>query len=132
MTRIPVIHANETWIIALLAAFARIGVPFREVFVDRSMLDLRAPPPKGLVYNRMSASSHTRGHRFAAEHARAILAGLHRHGRRVVNRPPPLALEVTRSRSTRRWRRSASPHRTRSPQSAASTSPRPPIASALR
>jgi len=27
--------------------------------------DLTSPPPKGVFYNRMSASSHTRGHRYA-------------------------------------------------------------------
>jgi hypothetical protein len=44
-----VIHANEVWSLPLLAAFARIGAPFREGFVDRGMLDLRAPPPEGVV-----------------------------------------------------------------------------------
>ena len=30
-----------------------------------------AVPPEGVFYNRMSASSHTRGHRHAPEHADA-------------------------------------------------------------
>lgn len=96
MPNIHVIHENEAWIVPLRAAFARIGVPFREWFVDRGVLDLRAPPPEGVVYNRMSASSHTRGHRFAAEHTGAILAWLHRHGRTVVNGPRALALEISK------------------------------------
>ena len=96
MTTIHVIHENDAWVAPLRAAFGRIGAPFREWFVDRGMLDLRAPPPEGVYYNRMSASSHTRGHRFAAEHTGTILAWLHRHGRTVVNGPRALALEISK------------------------------------
>lgn len=96
MTTIHVIHENDAWLAPLRAAFGRIGTPFREWFVDRGTLDLRVPPPEGVYYNRMSASSHTRGHRFAAEHTGAILASLRRHGRTVVNGPRALALEISK------------------------------------
>ncbi|MDS8922379.1 alpha-L-glutamate ligase, partial [Streptococcus pneumoniae] len=44
----------------------------------------------------MSASSHTRGHRFAPEMAEAKIAWLERHNRRVVNGSRALRLEVSK------------------------------------
>jgi biotin carboxylase len=44
----------------------------------------------------MSASSHTRGHRYAPELTGAVLAWLESHGRRVVNNGRALALEISK------------------------------------
>jgi hypothetical protein len=44
----------------------------------------------------MSASSHTRDHRYAAELTGAVLAWLKRHGRTVVNGERALALEISK------------------------------------
>src|ERR1700732_3797586 len=71
MTHIYVIHENAAWL---------------------------APPPEGVFYNRMSASSHTRDHRYAAELTAAVLAWLERHGRRVVNGSHALDLEISKAR----------------------------------
>ena len=60
------------------------------------MLDLAVAPPDGIFYNRMSASSHTRNHRYAPELTAATLAWLERHGRRVVNNSRALALEISK------------------------------------
>jgi hypothetical protein len=46
----------------------------------------------------MSASSHTRDHRYAAELTAAVLAWLERHGRRVVNGGRALDLEISKAR----------------------------------
>ena len=46
----------------------------------------------------MSASSHTRDHRFSAELTAAVLAWLARWGRRVVNGPAALDLEISKVR----------------------------------
>jgi hypothetical protein len=46
----------------------------------------------------MSASSHTRDHRYAAELTAAVLAWLAGHGRRVVNGPRALDLEISKAR----------------------------------
>ncbi|BBK32650.1 carbamoyl-phosphate synthase L subunit-like protein [Stella humosa] len=96
MARIFVIHENDAWVEPLRAAFAEIAAPYEEWFIDRGAVDLRGPPPEGVFYNRMSASSHTRGHRYAPEHAGAVLAWLERHGRTVVNGSRALALEVSK------------------------------------
>ena len=44
----------------------------------------------------MSASSHTRDHRFAAEYTGAVLAWLERHGRTIVNDSRALRLEISK------------------------------------
>ncbi len=76
MARIYVIHEHDGWMVPLRAALAERGLPFEEWHLDEGRLDLSKPPPAGLFYNRMSASSHTRGHRYAPEYAGAVLAWL--------------------------------------------------------
>lgn len=92
-----VIHENNEWVPPLRAAFAELGTPYEEWFLDEGLLDLRSAPPEGVFYSRMSASSHTRGHRYAAEYTGAVLAWLERHGRTVVNGTRALALEVSKA-----------------------------------
>ena len=94
--RVYVIHENDTWVEPLRAAFKARSTPFAEWFLDQGVLDLGSPPPAGVFYNRMSASSHTRGHRHAAEFTGAVLAWLKRHGRTVVNGERALALEISK------------------------------------
>ena len=96
MNRIHVIHENDAWVAPLRAAFDELGLPFAEWFLGEGRLDLTQAPPQGVFYNRMSASSHTRGHRYAPEHTAAVLAWLERHGRRVVNSSRALQLEVSK------------------------------------
>src|SRR6476619_2517251 len=98
MAKVHVIHENGIWVEPLRAAFNELGTPFEEWFLDRGVLDLRAAPPQGVFYNRMSASSHTRDHRYAAELTASVLAWLERHGRRVVNGSRALDLEISKAR----------------------------------
>jgi glutathione synthase/RimK-type ligase-like ATP-grasp enzyme len=96
MSRIYVIHENDVWVEPLRAAFAELDVPYAEWFTHEGRLDLTSAPPQGVFYNRMSASSHTRGHRYAAELTGGILAWLESHGRRVVNDGRALQLEISK------------------------------------
>jgi len=98
MTSIHVIHENTAWLTPLADALDRQRLPWREWFLDRGVFDLSSPPPQGVFYNRMSASSHTRDHRYAAELTAAVLAWLERHGRRVVNGSRALDLEISKAR----------------------------------
>ena len=90
MSKIYVIHENSAWVEPLQAAFRELELPYEEWFLDEGKLDLSAPPPEGVFYNRMSASSHTRDHRFAPE-VRHHAAQL-RHAARVGG---GLGLEIT-------------------------------------
>ena len=96
MSRIYVIHENDAWVEPLRAAFADLRLPYTEWFVAEGRLDLSTAPPQGVFYNRMSASSHTRGHRYAAELTGALLAWLERHERRVINNGRALQLEISK------------------------------------
>ncbi len=98
MSRIHVIHENPAWRPPLAEALAARGLPWAEWFLHTGAFDLSAPPPEGIFYNRMSASSHTRDHRFAAEFTASVLAWLTRWGRIVVNGPEALDLEISKVR----------------------------------
>lgn len=98
MTHIHVIHENAAWLEPLAAALDRQGLPWRDWFLDRGVFDLSKPPPEGIFYNRMSASSHTRDHRYAAELTASVLAWLERYGRRIVNGGRALDLEISKAR----------------------------------
>jgi len=98
MSRIHVLHENPAWLPPLARAFDQRGLPWTEWFLHEATFDLAAPPPQGIFYNRMSASSHTRDHRFSAELTAAVLAWLTRWGRRVVNGPGALDLEISKVR----------------------------------
>ena len=96
MNRIYVIHENEAWVEPLRAAFSELSLPFEEWFLDKGVLDFSSEPPRGVFYNRMSASSHTRDHRYAAEYTSCVLPWLELHGRRVVNGSRALRLEINK------------------------------------
>jgi glutathione synthase/RimK-type ligase-like ATP-grasp enzyme len=64
--------------------------------LSQGKLDLAEAPPHGVFYNRMSASSHTRGHRYAPELTACVLSWLELHGRRVVNDSRALRLEINK------------------------------------
>ena len=80
MSRIHVLHENAAWLPPLAQAFDQRRLPWTEWFLDAGTFDLATPPPHGVFYNRMSASSHTRDHRFAAEFTASVLAWLTRWG----------------------------------------------------
>src|SRR6476660_6188219 len=96
MSKIFVIHENDTWVEPLRAAFNELHLPFEEWFLSEGLLDLASVAPAGVFYNRMSASSHTRGHRYAAEYTAGVLAWLESHRRRIVNDSRALQLEVSK------------------------------------
>lgn len=92
--KIYVLHENTEWILPLREALEDLSLPYEEWFLDEGNVDLEQIPPRGVFYNRMSASSHTRDHRYAVELTAPVLAWLERHGRRVINDRKALQLEV--------------------------------------
>ncbi len=98
MSRIHVLHENPAWLPPLAEAFDRNRLPWTEWFLHEGTFDLASSPPPGVFYNRMSASSHTRDHRYSAELTAAVLAWLTRWGRRVVNGSGALDLEISKVR----------------------------------
>ena len=96
MSQIYVLHENSPWVEPLDTAFAELGLPHEAWFLNEGTVALDEAPPEGIFYNRMSASSHTRGHRYAPELTQLVLSWLERHGRRVINDRRALALEVSK------------------------------------
>ena len=96
MSRIHIIHENSAWTAPLIEALEAEGLPYEDWFLDEGVLDLSTAPPEGIFYNRMSASSHTRDHRYGPEYTQAVVAWLQLHGRRVLNGGRAAQLEVTK------------------------------------
>ncbi|NKB59307.1 MAG: alpha-L-glutamate ligase [Alphaproteobacteria bacterium] len=96
MNKVHIIHENAAWLPPLRDALADGRTPYTEWHLDSGHFDFSAPPPAGVFYNRMSASSHTRGHVHAPEYTASVLAWLEAHGRRVVNNSRALELEVSK------------------------------------
>ncbi len=96
MQKIHVIHENPEWSAPLFERLDVLGLPYEDWLLDEGRLDLSAPPPAGVFYSRMSASSHTRGHRYSPEYTGAVLAWLEGADRRVINGGRALQLELSK------------------------------------
>lgn len=96
MSKVYVIHENAEWVAPLATALDKRSVDWQDWFVDGAAFSLAGAPPRGIFYNRMSASAHTRGHRFAPEATLAILRWLELHGRTVFNGSNALQLEISK------------------------------------
>ena len=97
MKKAYIIHENDEWIEPLRIYLRRLQVPFEEWHMDRIVINTLTAPPQGVFYNRMSASSHTRGHRFAPEFTAIVLNWLEFHNRRIINNSRALSLELSKS-----------------------------------
>jgi len=93
-----VLHENPDWYPPFAKAFAEAGLDARENLLIEGMIDLDSTPPEGIFYNRLSASSHTRGHIWSKDYTRALLEWLESHGRRVVNGRSVVEMEVSKVR----------------------------------
>jgi hypothetical protein len=94
--KLYVMHENQDWYVPLAAAFDRAGLPHEQWLLGDAVIDLAQEPPPGVFWSRMSASSHTRGHPFAKDQTRGVLAWLESHGRQVVNGRRVLDLEMSK------------------------------------
>ena len=96
MSKIYVIHENSEWVAPLAQELHNRNLPFEEWFLNEGHFDLEQAPPLGVFYNRMSASSHTRGNRYAPEYTSCVLNWLQMHGREVFNPTRALYLEINK------------------------------------
>lgn len=96
LSKVYIIHENKEWTVHLTKRLDELDVPYEEWHLDQGMINLSEAPPEGVFYNRMSASSHTRGHRFAPELTASVLSWLERHNRKVLNGSRAIQLEVSK------------------------------------
>ncbi|MFA1822393.1 RimK family alpha-L-glutamate ligase [Virgibacillus oceani] len=96
MSKIYILHENDEWTDHLTKRLDELELPYEAWHLDQGIVDLTTEPPEGIFYNRMSASSHTRNHRFAPELAGSVLSWLELHGRKVFNGSSALNLEISK------------------------------------
>lgn len=92
-----ILQENREWTAPLEAELDRIGTPFETWDLSAGQLELASKPPAGIFYSRMSASAHTRGHRYAPEYTAAVLRWLESHDATVLNGSQALALEISKA-----------------------------------
>ena len=68
-----IIHENKEWLSPFQAALEDVGAAYTFWYVPEMNINLMDVPPEGVFYNRMSASSHSRNHRYEPELALGIL-----------------------------------------------------------
>ena len=105
MADIHILFENDAWMAPLREALTDRGLTWTEHFTDGGTLDLTQAPPEGIWINRMSPSSHTRGHQGGVVFVGAFLHHLEAHGRRVINGSNAFALEVSKVRQDLALRR---------------------------
>jgi len=93
---VHILFENHDWMPPLREALHSRGLPFVEHFTDGGALDIAGRPPQGIFLNRMSPSSHTRGHQGGVQFAKEYLGWLETHGRRVINGSRSFSLEVSK------------------------------------
>ena len=94
--KIYILHENDDWTNHLTKRLEELDLEYEKWHLNTATVDLLAKPPLGIFYNRMSASSHTRGNRYAPETATAIIDWLEAHGAVVLNGSNALRLEVNK------------------------------------
>ena len=97
MKKIFIIHENDEWVTPLEIELKKINAPFEKWHMDTISIDTNVAPPNGVFYNRMSASSHTRGHRFAPEYTAVVLNWLESYKKRIINSSRALILELSKN-----------------------------------
>ena len=97
MKKIFIIHENDEWAEPLEVELKKINAPYEKWHMNSTSIDISVPPPNGIFYNRMSASSHTRGHRYAPEYTAVVLNWLEFYNKKVINNSRALSLELSKS-----------------------------------
>jgi len=96
MSILHILYENDAWLPPLEAALQERRVPYQLHFVDGGSFDLAGTPPEGIWLNRMSPSSHTRGHQGGVQYVAELLGWLESHGRRVINGSKAFSLELSK------------------------------------
>ncbi len=93
---VHVLYENEDWMPPVRRALAARGLAVEEHFTAGGSIDLQGRVLDGVVLNRMSPSSHTRGHQGGVVFARELLGLLEAQGVPVVNGARAFALELSK------------------------------------
>ena len=95
---VHILYENAAWLPPLTDALKEEGFSIRLWPINSGFIDPSEEPPEGLWINRISPSSHTRGHHHSVGLTREILAWLRAHRRRVINGLDAFELEMSKLR----------------------------------
>jgi hypothetical protein len=95
--RVAVLYEHPEWFQPLFAALERRGLDVVRVDATALRWDPAEPPEFSLLLNRMSPSSHTRGHGHAIHAAVSYIDWVESHGIPVVNGSAAYRLELSKS-----------------------------------
>ena len=94
MKKIYLIHENKEWLQPLEKVLLDKGIPFTEWNMVDKTINLFIPPPEGIFFNKMSASSHSRGNRYCPELTAGLISWLEVNKRLVLNGSNAQRLEL--------------------------------------
>ena len=100
-TTLPTIHVlyeNPDWLPPLVNGLETEGFDSVLHELNEGIVDATSIPAEGIWINRISPSSHTRGHHGSVELAREVLFWLEQHGRRVINGSTAYEFEMSKFR----------------------------------
>ena len=95
---IHVLYENPAWLPPLVDGLKAEGFEVELHELNEGLLDPQAVPAQGIWINRISPSSHTRGHHGSVELTREFLFWLEQHGRRVINGSNAYEFEMSKFR----------------------------------
>jgi hypothetical protein len=94
---IGILYEHPEWFELLFSELDRRGLPFSKLPADALLYDPAAPPALDLVVNRMSPSSHRRGHGNGIFLVRDYLRHLEENRVPVVNGSAAYAVEISKA-----------------------------------
>lgn len=95
--KIYLIFENEAWSVPLRYELDKLGAAYELWPIVTGSFDLSSMPPEGVFFNRMSASAHTRNHRYSPEYTGCLIKWLESHNRRVINGGRTLQIELSKA-----------------------------------
>ena len=95
---IGILYEHPEWFEPLFAELNRRGIAWSALHAECLLLDPEAPVPHDLVVNRMSPSSHRRGHGNGIFAVRDYLAHVEQNSVAVVNGSAAYAVEISKAR----------------------------------
>jgi hypothetical protein len=98
MKTLGILYEHPEWFGLLFAELDRRGIPWSPLHADRLLLDPDLPTPYALLVNRMSPSSHRRGHGNGIFTVRDYLWDVEQRGVPVVNGSAAYAVEISKAR----------------------------------
>ncbi|MBT8061278.1 MAG: alpha-L-glutamate ligase [Xanthomonadales bacterium] len=96
--KLNILFENEEWMPPLRKALADRGIETAEHYMVDNRINIGCSPGPGVYLNRMSPSSHTRGHQGGLVFSRELIYQLEQCGSRVINGSGPAAMEVSKLR----------------------------------